>query len=98
MGTVAFTTKSEQPRAAVVDAPFTVTSKPSAWRAPGVAVTVGGFAGSGARVLLRADGRVVAATTAGKLGRYSLRFAPRAAGRVRLVVQSAGRFRPAGTL
>ena len=98
MGTLAFTTKSAQPRAAVVIAPLTVTSKPTDWRAPGVTVTVGGFAGSGARVLLRADGRVVAATTAGKLGRYSLRFAPRATGRLELAVQSAGKFRSAGTL
>ena len=98
MGTLAFTTKSAQPRAAVVIAPLTVTSKPTDWRAPGVTVTVGGFAGSGARVLLRADGRVVGATTAGKLGRYSLRFAPRATGRLELAVQSAGKFRSAGTL
>ena len=49
-----------------------------------MAVTVGGFAGSGARVLLRADGHVVATTTAGKLGRYRLRFAPRTSGRLRL--------------
>jgi poly-gamma-glutamate synthesis protein (capsule biosynthesis protein) len=98
MGTLTFTTKSEQPRAAVVVTPLTVTSKPAEWRAPGVAVTVAGFAGSGARVLLRAGGRVVATTTAGKLGRYALRFAPRASGRVKLVVQSAGQFRPAGTL
>jgi poly-gamma-glutamate capsule biosynthesis protein CapA/YwtB (metallophosphatase superfamily) len=98
MGTLAFTTKSEQPRAAVAAAPLTVTSKPAAWRAPGVAVAVAGFAGPAARVLLRADGRVVASTTSGALGRYRLRFAPRSAGRVKLVVQSAGRFVPAGTL
>jgi poly-gamma-glutamate synthesis protein (capsule biosynthesis protein) len=98
MGTLAFTTKSTQSRAAVVVAPLTVTSKPIDWRAPGVDVTVGGFAGSGARVLLRAKGRVVASTTAGKLGRYRLRFAPRTAGRLKLVVQSAGTFAPAGTL
>jgi len=97
MGALAFTTKSAQPRAAAAVAPLTVTSKPTDWRAPGVAVTVGGFAGSGARVLLRADGRVVASTTAGKLGRYRLQFAPRAAGRLKLAVQSAGVFRPAGT-
>lgn len=98
MGTLAFTTRSSQSRAAIVVAPLTVTSKPAGWRAPGVAVTVGGFAGSGARVLLRADGRVVASTRAGSLGRYSLRFAPRSSGRLQLVVQSAGAFRPVGTL
>jgi poly-gamma-glutamate capsule biosynthesis protein CapA/YwtB (metallophosphatase superfamily) len=98
MGSLAFTTKSAQPRAAVVVTPLTVTSKPTDWRAPGVAVTVGGFASSGARVLLRADGRVVASTSAGKLGRYSLRFAPRSVGRLKLVVQSAGTFTSAGTL
>ena len=77
MGTLAFTTKSGQSLAAERVAPLSVVAKPTGWRAPGVAVTVGGFAGSGARVLLRADGRVVATTTAGKLGRYRLRFVPR---------------------
>jgi hypothetical protein len=98
MGTLAFTTRTAQSREAVTVASLTVLTKPDDWRAPGVAVTVGGFAGSGARVLLRADGHVVASTTAGKLGRYRLRFAPRTSGRIRLVVQSAGSFRPAGTL
>ena len=68
------------------------------WRAPGVPVAVAGFAGPSARVLLRSDGRVVATTTAGRLGRYRLHFAPRDAGTYRLRVQSAGRFRPAGSL
>ena len=98
MGTLAFATKGTQSRAAVAVAPLTVTSKPTEWRAPGVPVSVGGFAGPEARVLLRADGRVVASTTAGKLGRYHLRFAPGTAGRVKLTVQSAGRFRAVGTL
>ena len=98
MGTLAFTTKSPKSLAAARAAPFTVATKPTGWRAPGVAVTVGGFASSGARVLLRDGRRVVATTTAGKLGRYRLRFAPRVSGRHRLVVQSEGRFRPAGTL
>ena len=98
MGTLAFTTKSTQSRAAVVVAPLTVTSKPTAWRAPCVRIAVAGFAGSGARVLLRADGRVVATTTAGRFGRYVLHFAPRQSGHLKLVVQSAGQFRPAGTL
>ena len=98
MGTLAFTTRTAQSREAVSVAPLTVLTKPDDWRAPGVAVTVGGFAGSGARVLLRADGHVVASTTAGKLGRYRLRVVPRTSGRMRLVVQSAGSFRPAGTL
>jgi hypothetical protein len=98
MATLTFTRKNAEPQAAIVVPPLTVTSRPADWRAPGVAVTVGGFAGSGARVLLRADSRVVASTTAGRLGRYTLRFAPRTSGRMKLVVQSAGRFRPAGTL
>jgi poly-gamma-glutamate synthesis protein (capsule biosynthesis protein) len=98
MGTLAFTTKSAPTRAAAAVPALNVTAKPTGWVAPGVRVTVGGFAGSGAAVLLRADGHVVARTTAGKLGRYSFSFAPRASGRVRLAVQSAGVFRPAGTL
>lgn len=98
MGMLAFTTKSGQSLAAERVAPLSVVAKPTSWRAPGVAVTVDGFAGSGARVLLRADARVVATTTAGKLGRYHLRFFPRVSGRHRLVVQSEGKLRSAGTL
>jgi hypothetical protein len=98
MGTLTFTTGSAQSREAVSVARLTVLTKPTDWRAPGVAVVVGGFAGSGARVLLRANGQVVASTTAGKLGRYRLRFVPRTSGRIRFLVQSAGTFRPAGTL
>jgi hypothetical protein len=98
MGTLTFTTGSAQSREAVSTTPLTVLTTPTDWRAPGVAVSVGGFAGPGARVLLRADGHVVASTTAGKLGRYRLRFVPRTSGRIRFLVQSAGSFRPAGTL
>ena len=98
MGTLAFTTKSSKSFAAARTAPFTVTTKPAGWRAPGVAVTIGGFATPGARVLLREGSRVVATTTARRLGRYRLRFAAGVSGRHRLVVQSEGRFRPAGTL
>jgi poly-gamma-glutamate synthesis protein (capsule biosynthesis protein) len=98
MGTLAFSTKSPKSLAAARVAPFTVTAKPDGWRAPGVAVTVGGLAAPGARVLLRDGGRVVATASAGKRGRYRLRFAAEVSGRHRLVVQSEGRFRPAGTL
>jgi hypothetical protein len=98
MGTLTFTTGSAQSREAVSVARLTVLTKPTDWRAPGVAVSIGGFAGPGARVLLRANGQVVASTTAGKLGRYRLRFVPRTSGRIRFLVQSAGTFRPAGTL
>jgi poly-gamma-glutamate synthesis protein (capsule biosynthesis protein) len=98
MGTLTFTTKSSKSLAAARVVPFTVTARPTGWRAPGVAVTIGGFTASGARVLLRDGGRVAATTTAGKLGRYRLRFVAHASGRHRLVVQSEGRLRPAGTL
>ena len=54
--TLAFTTKARSRAPRSSRRPLTVTTKPTGWRAPGVAVTVGGFAGSGARVLLRADG------------------------------------------
>src|SRR5437868_13160806 len=98
MAVLAFASGGAKSLAAIQVAPLTVRTTPSGWRAPGVPVTVGGFSGGAQRVLLRANGRVVAATVAGKLGRYALRFAPRASGRFRLSVQSAGRFRPAGTL
>src|SRR5581483_4377108 len=77
--------------------PLLLTAPASGWRAPGVPVAVTGFAGARARVVLRAGGRPVAATVSGVRGRFALRFVPHASGRYRLVVQSAGAFRPAGT-
>jgi poly-gamma-glutamate capsule biosynthesis protein CapA/YwtB (metallophosphatase superfamily) len=99
MGALTFRTSGSEPRAAEKLVPrLTVAGRIAGWRAPGVPVAVTGFAGSSARVLLRADGRVVATTVAGSLGRYRLRFAPRRAGHYVLRVQSAGLFRPAGSL
>ena len=78
--------------------PLDVVTRLPAWRAPGVPVTVGGFAGATERVVLRANGRVVTSAAAGRLGRYALRFAAASPGRYRLSVRAAGRSRPAGTL
>jgi hypothetical protein len=78
--------------------PLTVTTTLPAWRAPGVAVLVGGFAASHEHVVLRANGRVVGKTTAGRFGRYTLRFAAARPGSYRLGVVGAGRSRPAGRL
>src|SRR5438445_468746 len=61
-------------------------------------VAWGGFAGAGERVVLRANGRRVASAAAGPLGRYRLRFAPRASGRYRLLVTTATHRRAAGSL
>jgi hypothetical protein len=87
-----------QPLAAEQVTPLTVTGLVSGWRAPGVPVSIGGFAGSGERVVLRANGRAVASAAAGPLGRYRLRFAPAASGRYRLLVSTATRRRAAGSL
>ena len=87
-----------QPLAAERVTPLTVARLVSGWRAPGVPVSVGGFAGAGERVVLRANGRAVASAAAGPLGRYRLRFAPRASGRYRLLVTTATRRRAAGSL
>ncbi|HEY0415143.1 MAG TPA: CapA family protein [Gaiellaceae bacterium] len=82
-------------RAATV---LTVVSSPQGWRAPGVPVPVSGFAGPSERVVLRANGTPVAATTSGPRGRYALRFVPRTAGRYRLAVSAAGGVAAAGSL
>jgi poly-gamma-glutamate capsule biosynthesis protein CapA/YwtB (metallophosphatase superfamily) len=84
--------------AAETTAPLTVTTRLPAWRAPGIPVSISGFAGSSERVVLRANDSPVATATAGPLGRYLLRFAPRASGRYRLAVTAGARRTAAGTL
>jgi poly-gamma-glutamate capsule biosynthesis protein CapA/YwtB (metallophosphatase superfamily) len=78
--------------------PLTVTTHLPAWRAPGVRLVVAGFAASREHVVLRADGRGVATTTAGRFGRYMVRFAAARPGRYRLSVTGAGRSRRVGVL
>src|ERR1041385_3099493 len=86
------------PTAAAAPPPLTVTTRLPEWRAPGVRVVVGGFAASHERVVLRANGRTVAAATAGRFGRYAVRFAAERPGRYRLKVTGAGRSRVVGSL
>jgi poly-gamma-glutamate synthesis protein (capsule biosynthesis protein) len=95
---LAFRTTGARSLTASTTAPLTVTTTLPDWRAPGVPVTVSGFAGASERVVLRADGAPVAAATSGPLGRYVIRYAPNAAGRYRLAVTAGARRVPAGTL
>jgi poly-gamma-glutamate synthesis protein (capsule biosynthesis protein) len=95
---LSFRTSGPEPLAAVAPAPLSVAQRLDGWRAPGVGLAVEGFAGSRARVVLRADGSPVAATTAGPLGRFRLRFVPRRMGRHRLVVTADGRAAGAGSV
>jgi proteasome lid subunit RPN8/RPN11 len=67
-----------------------VTSKLPAWVAPGVRVTVEGFAGSAEPVRLLLAGRPVATATSGRLGRFQLRFAAARPGAYAVAVASAG--------
>src|SRR5581483_8436901 len=78
--------------------PLTVTTTLPAWRAPGARVAVAGFAGARERVRLLVDGRTLASTASGRLGRYVLAFRAGAAGRHRLTVRAGSRTRAAGTL
>jgi poly-gamma-glutamate synthesis protein (capsule biosynthesis protein) len=75
-----------------------VTTRLPDWRAPGVPVTVRGFAGEGERLRLRTGGRTLATTVAGRLGGFRLRITTGSPGRYRLVVQGEARARAAGTL
>lgn len=93
-----FRTSGPQPLAAEAPGSLTVAQRLAGWRAPGVPLAVGGFAASRARVVLRANGSAVAATTAGPLGRYRLRFVPARTGRYRLLVTAAGRVAGAGSV
>ena len=93
-----FRTTGQQPLAAEKLPALTVVQRPAAWRAPGVPVAVGGFAGARERVVLRANGSPVAAATAGPLGRYRLRFVPARMGRYHLFVTAAGRAAGAGAV
>jgi len=97
-GALSFRTHEAEPRAVAAAPPLTVVSRLPAWRAPGVPVTVTGFAGSGERVVLRASGSPVASAMSGPLGRYRLRFAPRVSGRFGLTVTAGTRHAAAGTL
>src|SRR3954454_1460718 len=76
VATFALRTSGPQPLAAEATAPLTVLAKPFGWRAPGVPVSIVGFAGSGERVELLANGRPAASASAGTLGRYPPGFGP----------------------
>jgi poly-gamma-glutamate synthesis protein (capsule biosynthesis protein) len=99
-GVLSFRTTGNRPlvAAAAVAAPLSVTTTLPDWRAPGVPVSVSGFAGSSERVVLGANGSPVATAVSGPLGRYVLRFLPRASKRYRLTVTAGARRTPAGTL
>ncbi|HZU21048.1 MAG TPA: CapA family protein [Gaiellaceae bacterium] len=98
LGVLSFRTTGARPLAVGTNPPLTVLAKPAGWRAPGVPATVSGFAGAGERVALLANGRRAAASVAGRLGRYTLRFAPARAARYHLAVLAGARRRAAGTL
>jgi poly-gamma-glutamate capsule biosynthesis protein CapA/YwtB (metallophosphatase superfamily) len=78
--------------------PLSVSTKLPAWRAPGTRLLVGGFAASQEHLVLRANGRVVASATAGRFGRFALRFVTAQPGRYRLRVDGEARSRAVGVL
>lgn len=75
-----------------------MTSILPGWRAPGVPVTVAGFAAARERVVVRAGGRVVGVTTSGRLGRFHVGFAEARPGRFPVTIAAGGRSRRAGML
>ena len=77
---------------------LSVTTTMPGWRAPGAPIVIRGFSGAHVRLTLRANGKPVAAAVSGARGRYELRFAAAQPGRYRLVVGSADRRKPLGTL
>ncbi|HET7044404.1 MAG TPA: CapA family protein [Gaiellaceae bacterium] len=98
-GAAAIVLRAGFPSAAEARAvPLRVTTRLPGWRAPGVPVTVRGFAGEGERLRLRAGGHTLATAVAGRLGGFRLRFTTGAPGRYPLVVQGEGRTRAAGRL
>jgi len=80
---------SAVPASAAAKAPSLTSSLPR-WVAPGVRVSVSGFAGSERAVLLRLGRRRVAVTTSGALGRFRLSFAAPRPGRYAVTVVSDG--------
>jgi poly-gamma-glutamate synthesis protein (capsule biosynthesis protein) len=98
VGVLSFRTTGGQPLAAEHVEALTVRTTLPDWLAPGVPVTVSGFAGASERVVLRANGSPVAVATSGPLGRYDVRFAPRSSGRYRLSVGAGARRVRVGTL
>jgi hypothetical protein len=72
--------------------------KISGWRAPGVRVTVTGWAAADATVALSARGQTVATATAGPQGRFRLGFATLRPGRYPLSVAADGETLSAGSI
>ena len=69
-----------------------------AWVAPGVRVSLSGFAGGNRPVRVRLGGSVAAHATSGTLGRFRLHFAAPRPGRWAVSVESDGRLRRVGVL
>jgi poly-gamma-glutamate capsule biosynthesis protein CapA/YwtB (metallophosphatase superfamily) len=73
-------------------APLRLDAPLPRWLAPGVRVRVGGWAGAGDRVQLRARGSVLATARAGRLGRFALNLrAPARRGSYELVLAAGDR-------
>ena len=79
--------------------PLRAETRLPAWVAPGVELTVRGWADAGERVELRANGIRLAGTTAGRLGGFTLRAAaPARAGRYALALWAPTRRAPLAPL
>lgn len=78
--------------------PLTSSSSLPKWVAPGVTVTISGFAGGGRPVRALLRGAVAARATSGPLGRFGLRFAAPRPGRYPVTIASDGHVRTVGVL
>src|SRR5579885_978510 len=91
-------TDSRPPAAQASPPPLTVRTRLPAWRALGVPLEVGGFAGARARVRLLANGRPVDGAVSGRFGGYRLTFPAGRPGSFRLTVTDGDRSTRVGTL
>jgi poly-gamma-glutamate capsule biosynthesis protein CapA/YwtB (metallophosphatase superfamily) len=78
----------EPARADAPIVPLRIRSVAPQWVAPGARVPVTGVTGAGDHLVLRANGRIVARTTADARGRFDVAFTARRLGRFRLTVRA----------
>jgi len=67
--------------------PIQIRTELPSWLAPGGRLTVSGFTGPHVRVVLRANGRAIAAVASGPRGRFEFRVRGLAAGRYRMSIR-----------
>ncbi len=78
--------------------PIQIRTELPSWLAPGGRLSISGFAASHVRVVLRANGRAIAAVASGQLGRFGFHVRAPVAGRYRVSIRAGAATADAGML